>query len=148
MESGRQDSNLRPPGPKPGALPTALRPAESDFPHAKIEKTIQLAKCSFKSYGLCRLNARDNITRTDKGEDGGKQSADIDEKNDEPIDFQRDCFEIISGGVEPEQAPLFLSEGYAERKYVADEQAPQRNEDGEVEEYAPHAAVGRTECLE
>ena len=27
--SGRQDSNLRPPGPKPGALPTALRPVRS-----------------------------------------------------------------------------------------------------------------------
>ena len=26
LMSGRQDSNLRPPGPKPGTLPTALRP--------------------------------------------------------------------------------------------------------------------------
>ena len=26
--SGRQDSNLRPPGPKPGALPIAPRPEE------------------------------------------------------------------------------------------------------------------------
>ncbi len=26
LESGLQDSNLRPPGPKPGTLPTALNP--------------------------------------------------------------------------------------------------------------------------
>ena len=29
--SGRQDSNLRPPGPKPGALPTAPRPENRFF---------------------------------------------------------------------------------------------------------------------
>ena len=31
--SGRQDSNLRQPGPKPGTLPTALRP---EFAAAKV----------------------------------------------------------------------------------------------------------------
>lgn len=29
--SGRQDSNLRQPGPKPGTLPTALRPVCNPF---------------------------------------------------------------------------------------------------------------------
>ena len=38
VKSGRQDSNLRPPGPKPGALPTALRPVEIVFSVCKGRK--------------------------------------------------------------------------------------------------------------
>lgn len=40
--SGRQDSNLRPPGPKPGALPTALRPDTHLKSMAKIRKKLDL----------------------------------------------------------------------------------------------------------
>ena len=38
LSSGRQDSNLRPPGPKPGALPIAPRP--EDFFH--LQRTVFL----------------------------------------------------------------------------------------------------------
>ena len=39
--SGRQDLNLRPPGPKPGALPPAPLP-DSDF--GEVYSTIEAAK--------------------------------------------------------------------------------------------------------
>ena len=44
--SGRQDSNLRPPGPKPGALPDCATPRIFWFAGAKVVKNIFCAKDS------------------------------------------------------------------------------------------------------
>ena len=50
MKSGRQDSNLRHPGPKPGALPTALRP-DALKAGAKLLKKLHPCKF-FRNYLL------------------------------------------------------------------------------------------------
>ena len=49
--SGRQDSNLRPPGPKPGALPIAPRPENRYFHTVKystydLTRTFVLKRCA------------------------------------------------------------------------------------------------------
>ena len=41
--SGRQDSNLRPPGPKPGALPDCATP-RSDLASAKVDIIFETTK--------------------------------------------------------------------------------------------------------
>jgi hypothetical protein len=48
--SGRQDSNLRPPGPKPGALPDCATPRTkfclSGLAHIPVNRTADLSECS------------------------------------------------------------------------------------------------------
>ena len=44
--SGRQDSNLRPPGPKPGALPDCATP-RSDLASAKVDIKFETSKFFF-----------------------------------------------------------------------------------------------------